>query len=223
VFFYAREQYQFVQQLRNDGKPGEASAIFEVVCADVARIFCETDSRNEAFLSSQLESVFASVPQSLEQQVVARKLAGEKIRFVTKKRLQEILTDMFKESFAGQCLDFLVDEADCNPWTGFRMKCRGWTLFTQFVFGRDRSLINYTHRIESETRIQHPENPQITGPAMTLCPGICWPCAHAHTWEYLSEADAGQACEGVITYCRYFFEAAPKLLKGLEFEKLEAN
>jgi hypothetical protein len=39
-------------------------------------------------------------------------------------------------------------------------------------------------------------------------------------WEYLMEEDVEPTCEAVINFCERFFEVAPKLLKGLEFEKI---
>jgi hypothetical protein len=45
-----------------------------------------------------------------------------------------------------------------------------------------------------------------------------------HAWEiYLIEQDVELACDETFKYCRRFFEAAPKLLKGLEFENITAN
>jgi hypothetical protein len=39
-------------------------------------------------------------------------------------------------------------------------------------------------------------------------------------WEYLMDEDIQPACDFIIQRSRHFFEIVPKLLKGLEFEKL---
>jgi hypothetical protein len=39
-------------------------------------------------------------------------------------------------------------------------------------------------------------------------------------WSYLVDEDIEPACDAAIKFCGYFFEVAPKLLKGLEFDKI---
>lgn len=91
-------------------------------------------------------------------------------------------------------------------------------LTTQFTFGRHQSLLSHGHRIGSEKKIQHPVIPTVMYPAMVLCLGVGWPCAWQ--WEYLLETDVELACDETFKYCRHFYEAAPRLLKGLEIEKI---
>jgi hypothetical protein len=40
-------------------------------------------------------------------------------------------------------------------------------------------------------------------------------------WKHLTNEEVEPACDAVIKHCRHFFEVAPKLLKGLELEKVE--
>jgi hypothetical protein len=58
-------------------------------------------------------------------------------------------------------------------------------------------------------------------PVAHLCRGVRWPCSSE--WEYLTEDDVEMACEETFKYCRRFFEAAPKLLKGLDVEGISEN
>lgn len=221
AFSHIKGQFRLFEQLRGDGKTTEANIVFEVVCAEAARILFDTDSSNAEFLLAQLDAFFGSIPSSFEEQVEARKQAGEKLRFAAKKKLQKTITRMFKESFAGGFVDFRIDDFKDNPWTSFDIKCSGWILTTQFTFGRQQSFVSHRHSIQSETRIRHPQNPSITGPAMTLCSGTAWPCAWS--WDYLMNEDVELACNETLRYCRYFYEAAPRLLKGLEFQNIAAE
>ncbi len=217
-FFRTREQYQIVQQLKTIGQTAEASVAFEVICADAAKILCDTDCDDEQVLSSQLDAIFRSVPPTFEEQIAARKQTGEKVKFVSKSKLRKAMVAKFIEAFGPQCVKMQIG-LEWDPL--FYMRCCGWFVVTQLWFGRQQSLISCRHIVESETRIQHPQNPKITGPAMTLTPAIAWPCSGQ--WEHLMDGDVELACNAAIKHCGYLFEAAPRLLKGLEFENITAN
>ncbi len=133
AFWPVKDQFQIFKQRRNEGKISDAKIVFDLVCAEAARILCDTDSTDTEILSSELDTFLSSVPQSLEEQVKAKRLAGEKIKFVSKKKLQKILTQKVKNVFGGQYEECRVDE---GHWTAFDVKCGGWMLQTQFNFGR---------------------------------------------------------------------------------------
>ena len=40
-------------------------------------------------------------------------------------------------------------------------------------------------------------------------------------WDYLTKDDCQATCDLAMEQCRHFFDVAPKLLAGLEFEKIE--
>jgi len=104
------------------------------------------------------------------------------------------------------------------------MKCCGWVISTQLYFGRHESVIQYRHSVQSETRIHHPANPQWSVPALELEHSISFAawlgiCSQTQ-WQYLTKDDVEPASDAVIRLCGHFFDVAPKLLKGLEFDKL---
>jgi hypothetical protein len=45
----------------------------------------------------------------------------------------------------------------------------------------------------------------------------------ATRWKYLVNEDVEAACEVAMKFCGHFFEIAPKLLKGLEFDKITSE
>ena len=157
---------------------------------------------------------FAIEPSGLEVEIKARKQAGEKIKLGTKRNLRKAAVSKFVDAFGSQCFDMNLGE-EWDPL--FHMKCCGWIISTQLYFGRSQPLINYRHMIVSETRIAHPQNPQITGPAMTLSPGVVW---LVHQWDDIVEEDVDAVCNALVKQAGFFFEVAPKLLAGLEFDKM---
>lgn len=221
AFELMQGQYRLFRRLSAERKIAEANMVFEIVCADAARVLFETNSLDAKYLSNRLDKFFSSIPQSFEEQVASKKQAGEKIRFVSKMKLQKTLTGMFKESFVGAYFGFISDDSKSDPWTSFDMKCCGWVLTTQFTFGRKQSQLSHRHIIQSKTRVQHPLNPTITGPAVTLGNAVVWPCGWH--WECSMNGEMELACSETLKYCRYFYDAAPKLLKGLEFQNVTAN
>ena len=98
AFCGGRRQFQEFKQARSKGilSTSAARIVFDAACASDARILCNTDSTDADFLAAELEDFFNSFPPSFEEQVKARKLSGEKIKFVSKKRLQKIVTEQVK-------------------------------------------------------------------------------------------------------------------------------
>jgi hypothetical protein len=216
-FFQNRQQYQYVQQLEKGGQPDVAQFWIERLRAEAANIPSMEYFDNDKSLLSQLDAVFRLIPLTFEEQIAARKQAGEKINFVSKRKLQKAMAEKFKAAFADQIIDFRSDDT-LDPWSGFDLKCCGWILSTFFWFGRRESVIDYSHTIASPTRIKHPDNPEITGPAMLMGNCMSWLCMNR--WEYIFCDEVEAACDEVIKFCGCFIEVAPKLLKGLEFEKI---
>jgi hypothetical protein len=79
----------------------------------------------------------------------------------------------------------------------------------------------------SPTKIHHERHPEITAPALRMAICISFSSWLGITsqiqWEHIFNEDVEAACDAVIKHCRHFFEVAPKLLKGLEFENITAN
>ena len=155
-----------------------------------------------------------SVPLGIEVEMRARKQAGEKIKMASKGKLREVAVAKFVEAFGSQCFDMKLGE-EWDPL--FQMKCCGWIVSTQLTFGRRQPVLSYRHMIVSETTIAHPQNPEITGPAITLSLGVAWLVSQ---WEDIVEDDMDAVCNGLIRHAGLFFKAAPKLLAGLEFDKI---
>lgn len=222
AFSHVKDQFQIFKQLCNEGKTSDAKIVFDSVCAPAARTLCDTESIDTESLSSELDAFLSSVPQSFEEQAKAKMLVGEKVKFISKRKLQKILTQKVKDVFGNQYEQYEVDE---GHWTAFDIKCGGWMLQTQFNFGRkpgyQQSVLGHWHNVCSQQKAPHPAMAEVMYPVRHLCRGVCWPCSWQ--WEYLTEEDVELACNETFNYCYRFFEAAPKLLKGLEFENLTAN
>lgn len=143
--------------------------------------------------------------------------AGEKIKLISKKKLQKIVTQKFKDVFVNQFEECRIDE---GHWTSFDTKCGGWMLQTQFSFGgkpgTQQSRVVFSHNICSQKKAPHPAMPEIMYPVIFLCRGVSWP--HSKQWEHLKEEDVELVCKEMFEYCRRFFAAAPSLLKSLDVE-----
>jgi hypothetical protein len=220
-FFRIKEQYQIANQLVKSGQTDMARFAFEqCVRPYAAKILGEIDFDDEEKLREKFDAIFCQTPTSFEENLAARKINGERVKFVSKRKLQKVVMEKFKETFSGQIIDSSYDDIS-DPSSSFDLKCCGWILSTHFWFGRRESLIEYSQTITSPTRIKHPDNPIITGPAMLMGNCISWLCMNQ--WEYISAEEMEATCDRVIKSCKCFIEVAPKLLKGLEFETITAN
>lgn len=225
TFWSFRGQFYEFKQVCNEGKNPDVKFLFDGLCEGAAKTLFDRECDNSEFLVAELEKFLS--PLSWEEQVKARKLAGEKIKFISKKKLQKIITQKVRDVFGNQFEECQVDE---GHWTSFDIKCGGWMLQTQFNFGRkpgyQQNVLGYRHNIcgqKKELRPPIPEYgiPEHMYPVAHLCRGVRWPCSWE--WEYLTEDDVELACEEMFKHCRYFFEAAPRLLKGLDVEGISEN
>lgn len=203
------KMHYFMQQLTHSDRLLLAGAIVRRWRS--ADLFGITEKGKELL---ELFDQFASEPSSMEVEVQARKQAGEKIKMASKGKLRKATVAKFVEAFGSQCFDMKLGE-EWDPL--FEMKCCGWIVSTQLTFGRRHPVLTYRHMIVSETRIAHPQNPEITGPAMTLSPGVAW---LVNQWEDVVEDDLDAVCNGLIRHADFFFKAAPRLLAGLEFDRV---
>lgn len=214
--------YQFMQQLDRNEQLTLAHSLLKRFHPNAVRALGESCSDEEKSLRSRLDE-FRLAPSGLDVEIGGRRRAGEKIKFMSKRKLLKAMEAKFQSAFGDQCIESeQVLEGD--PSLRFRMKCCGWILQTNFWFGRRESVINYSHLIASPTRIKHHMHPEITAPAMLMDQGISFSAWLGITsqiqWEYLMDADVEPVCADVIKLCGHFFEVLPKLLKGLEFEKI---
>jgi hypothetical protein len=205
--------HQFMHQLERSDQLTLARAILKRWhSADLNELGEGITEREKGLLKSF--DRFASEPSALEVELQARKQAGEKIKLASKGKLRKAAVSRFVETFGSQCFDMKLGE-EWDPL--FQMKCCGWIVSSQLTFGRRQPVLAYRHMIVSETRIAHPQNPEITGPAMTLSPGVAW---LVNQWEDIVEDHLDSVCNALIKHTGFFFEAAPRLLAGLEFDKI---
>jgi hypothetical protein len=154
----------------------------------------------------------------LERDIAIRRRRGEVIRFVSKRKLQQAMVSSFGKAFGH--LELGAWENIGHESSYVRFKCSDWVVHTAFYFGRTRSLINFSHAIVSEDRIRHPTTPGVTGPALLLANALCWIWLARMEWDYLTGTDIEPACDSIVSLCREFFDELPKLLRGLEREKI---
>ena len=217
--------HQLMQRLERDEQLAYAHSRLKRFHPHAVTALGEGSSDVEDALPSRPE-VYRPMPTTVAQELAARKRAGEKIKFVSKRKLRKAVMASFKNAFGSQCVmpEQIYDQ---DPSVYFYMKCCGWLLQTGFWFGRYECLIDYKHTIASETRITHPDNPEVTGPPMVLAHSMsfcAWLGLNSQTqWEFLLDEDVEPACDAAMKLCGHFFQVLPKLLKGLEFDKITAG
>jgi hypothetical protein len=205
-FFRIRGLNQFVQRLEKDGQMAEARSIFQRFRPAAVKVLGEIYLEDEKSLRSRLNAIFRPIPSTFEEEIAARTLAGEKIKFASKRNVRKAMIAKFKSAFGNQCIgsEYLVAE----PEPQFLMKCCGWILSTDFWFGQRKSSIEYSHTISSEDSFEH-EGPEgiyrknlIIGFNISFCSWLG--ITGATQWEYLMDEDVEPACDAVIKQCGHF-------------------
>ena len=146
---------------------------------------------------------------------------GEKIKFASKSKIKKVMAAKFLNAFGSRCIKIPTGEyRDLR----YEMKFAGWIVYTLFIFSGRACVLDYVHGIESEETIPNPPfPPELWMSAMRLQNGISfgrWLGLGGTSWECLLPEEVEPACAMVIKFCGQFYDALPKLLKGLEFEKI---
>ncbi len=187
-----------------------------------ARFYCWANRLHPAWANPQSDLLSEDEKSLLEMrrslnadllrrrvEISSRKQAGEKVRFASKRKLQKAMTSAFQNAFGDRCTSSRsVEQGDLS--SSYEMKCCGWIISTHFWFGRSSNLLDYSHSIIAPT----------TDPAMSLAIRLTlirWRGSPTEL-ELLMDNDVQPACDAVILMCELFFEEAPKMLEGLEFE-----
>lgn len=149
---------------------------------------------------------------------------GEKIKFASKRQVQKVIAAKFLHAYESRCIKIPTGEGrDLR----YEMKFAGWIVTTQFIFSGRASVLDYNHAIESEATIPNPPfPPELWMPVMSLQNYISfgrWLGLGGTSWECLLPEEVEPACDMAIKFCGQFYDALPKLLKGLEFEKITSE
>lgn len=220
-----RRRFQFCQQMMNEQQLDVAEYWLNQLHNDASTIPGVGFFSDEKSMLSRLNDFFKTIGTPFEEEIVTRKKAGEKIRFAGKRKLQKAITEKFKSAFGDRCINHEFDDiADLS--TFFDMECCGWTIRTSFWFGRGQSLLNYSHSISSPTKNASSDSvsaPQFLSMDCLMSFSSWLGITSQFELEFISNQEVEPACDSVIAHCKNFFDIAPKLLKGLEFETISAN
>jgi hypothetical protein len=203
------KMYQFTQKLRK-----EEQLLF--VRAYLKRGFAirESLSEEEKALLDR-DQVFYMKQRGLELEIRARRRAGEKIKFASKKTLQKAVTEKFMAAFERQGAE--LGPKNVPNGVGFTTKCAGWVIMTNFDFGRHESYIEYRHLIVGKPGGVNPDGTVFFPyPVLAILLWIGFPIR----WEYLLDEDVEVACDSAVEMCRQVFDILPELLRGIERDKV---
>ena len=211
-FFRIRGLYKGLQRLEKEMDFTQAKYLFKMIREDAIKVVGGC-FENDGQLRSRLDVFFESVPPTFEEDLFARKYAGEKVEFVNKRAIKKVMKAKYLAAFDDQIKEPEYAVAG-EPDLTFKMRCCGWVLTTDFFFGGNEHALEYDHSITNEN----------TSERLVYSISFCsWMGMGGTEWRYLTADEVEPACENTIRFCRQFFELAPKLLKGLELEKITAS
>lgn len=160
---------------------------------------------------------FVLQPSSRELEILEAKKTGAKVKLASKTKLRKTVIAKMLKSFGSKCVDTKLN----NEWDPqFHTKCCGWIVNTQIVVGRPPGILWYRHMVESEKRLDHPSYPQFKFPTLTLSSGVAW---LENRWEDVLDEEIEAVSEALVKHVGFFYEVAPKLLKGLEFDRVNES
>ncbi|MGH7951238.1 MAG: hypothetical protein ACREFE_04880 [Limisphaerales bacterium] len=241
--------HQFMQQLDRNNQIVLAHSLLKRFHSDAVKALAESCSNEEKSLRDQLDDFRRkSGVDEVNNQEKERK--QKKRKFVSKRKLQKVIAEKFREAYGSQMVKMPIGEGleSSDPFF-YTSGGGGWVIYTQFWFvWFGCRVIGYNHCIQSEAiKIHRPDNsnipdaikkskqfkplvehlaqkPEFKVPVLTLAQQISFGSWLGITsqmqWQYLTEEDVEPVCSAVIKFCGRFFDVAPKLLKGLEFDKI---
>jgi hypothetical protein len=221
-FFRIKGLYRYLQRLEKEREFTQARMLFQMMRPDAVKV-AGGDFENDEELRSRLETVFGPIPSTFEEELAARELVGEKIQLVNKRALKKAIKAKYLCAFGDQAAE-PIEVIAGEPDLLFKMRCCGWMINTNFFFESREGSIEYYHDIQSEDTVEQPGQNGMCRAFLVLeykLSFCSWMGVDGETkWKYLTESEVEPVCEGVIKFCRQFFELAPKLLKGIELESI---
>jgi hypothetical protein len=222
-FFRIRGLYNLVKRFEKEGQTVKARAGFQVIRLDAARLLGRTDTDDDKSLRLRLDATFGPTPPTFEEQLAAKRAAGETITFASKQELKKAMLSKFKNVYHEQFSKHLINE----PESVFRMQYGGWIISTVFFFGRHEGSIDYFHSIASAGTLRYQTKnggyslPCALSSNLSLCSWLG--ISGATEWEYLTDQEVESTCHTAVRLCAQFFEIVPRLLKGLDPESITAE
>ena len=212
------KRYRFMQQIDEREQLILASGLLKRANPDAVQALGESFTPDEETLLAQLRE-FSLHPKGFGAETEARKSAEERIGFASKAKLRRAVMNQFEGAFGSQCINLAIVGLD--PEMNFKMKCCGWLLSTDFTFNGVKRQVAYSHRIRSE---MSKERDGVRDIILGFPSLSGWLGTRGDTsWEYLLDEDIQLVCDFIIQRCRHWFDVAPKLLKGLECEKMASG
>jgi hypothetical protein len=155
------------------------------------------------------------IPRSIEKFMVEldrRRRTGEKLSFAQKKKCRQEVMQRFLQVFGNRCVN--VEHLKTDKDLCFRIPFGNWVVTTYFLWGRAEAQIQYAHGIVSKGLVNQHGNPVVldTGLSWASWVGI----SGATDWLYVTDEEVEPICHVLVELCGRFFDAAPKLLKGIE-------
>jgi hypothetical protein len=219
-----REAYRFIQRLDRNGQSLLAHSLLKRFHPEAVKALGESCSVEEESLRDRLDGFRRSAPLFQEN---SRELAAKAIKSLSKRELLSLMAMKFRDAFGAQCVE--ADRVVAgDPRLEYQIKlASGWVVSTHFWFGHRENMIEYDHAISSEAAFvqKGPRGPYmanfVIGSMMSFC---SWLGISSQTqWKSLTDAEAANhACNATVKLCGIFFEVSPKLLRGLELEKVTA-
>lgn len=216
---FALEVYKFMRKLDTGDQRILARSLLKRFHPEAIQALDENCSKEEESLRSRLDA-FRNWESAKE--IFGEEMEGKKRKSASKKKLRTVMAARFKAAFGAECIEIpLCPEQDED--FSFKMKFSGWIIDTRFWFGRNASLINYSHSISSEAAFEFPGykggwSLPIAGLGTMISFNSWLGIASQTEWERVMNEEVEPACDEVIEHCRHFFAVAPNLLKGLELE-----
>jgi hypothetical protein len=182
--------------------------------------FKETGGRSEPLSEADKElrhryNSFCWGRRGVEIEIRRKRRAGEKIKIVSKKTLHGAIKEKFVGAFSDRGIEV---EPSFHNGVGLQMICAGWFIITTFTSGRSAGEMAYTHLIAGTAGQIHPDG-TVTPPSVVLA-HFAWTGICHMQWEYLCNEDVAPACDCAVELCRDVFDALPRLLSGIERDKV---
>lgn len=209
---------RFFQSLTSEEKQALKMAVLQQKHPISAKSPREDFPSQGARLLNRMDE-FCSQEKRLRDFAYYRGIETERERFPRAKDLRKMVTSHFKNAFGAQCTP-LTEQERRGGGLSFKIKLAGWSVMTDFDFGRWAPHIEYGHSIWTGKWITKEE------PAVLFANCLGFRLSYARElglgaiWDNLSVDEAELACREVSGHCQTMFEALPELLNGLEQQSL---
>jgi hypothetical protein len=213
---WSKLRCQFLQTLDHQSRVAFSQGILQARHQHAAKALGETILA-EAEMLMRLEEAFRSKNNDWTR-LSSAQVGGGKQNMPTRRALKKVISAHFRTAFETACVP--PDSTEKNKGLRFQMVCHGWTITTEFEFGRWDTEITCVHDVWTGKLITKDEPSVLFANCLGFQMNYGNELGIGSGWEDITIDNVELTCLSVMEHCQRMLRILPELLDDFDLQRL---